>query len=131
MQAPLDPEVANADLITDIVAPTLDRSSDVSDLARDLTVGSDTWRDAWSVGPKDPSPSEDGAQVARELSYDEDAELRRLNYLAEIGTLTGVKAERLIELRLRDRRNEVRAPRESAEERDGARSKRRWHRFGS
>lgn len=125
MGAPLHHEAANADLITDIVAPSSDRCSDLSELARDLASGCVNWREAWSVGASMTSPTPEPAQ----LTHAEDQELRRLNYLAEIGTLAGVKAERLIELRLRDRRNEVRPPDEYAGDRVDSEIRRKWHRF--
>jgi hypothetical protein len=60
----------------------------------------------------------DGIPVG--LTRDEDDELRRLNWLSQIGTLAARKVERLIELRLRDRRSEIRPPREFEQKRDGA-----------
>lgn len=129
MDAPLDQEAANADLISDIVAPVLNRAVDVSELARGLTSGGAGWREAWSVETQADSPGLDSSLISQRLSHDEDAELRRLNYLSEIGALAGVRAERLIELRLRDRRDEVRPPREFAEERADAETKRKWYKF--
>lgn len=131
MERPLDQETANADLISDILSPTPGLSSPVSDLARDLTSGSSAWREAWAVGPANPELVDGLAASSKRLSYDEDEELRRLNYLAEIGTLAGVKAERLVELRLRDRREEVRPPREVAEENIDPETKRKWYQFHS
>ena len=72
MEPPLDQEAATADLVTDIIAPNLHRSSarargqvawdlteaEVSDLARDLSSGSTFWRDAWSLEPGRASPDE-------------------------------------------------------------------------
>ena len=72
MEPPLDQEAATADLVTDIIAPNLNRSSahvrgqvpwdlteaEVSDLARDLTSGSTGWRNAWSLQPGRASPDE-------------------------------------------------------------------------
>ena len=46
------------------------------------------------------------------LTQEEDDELRRLSYLAKVGVLSPHKTERMLELRLRDRRKEVREPRE-------------------
>lgn len=131
MEAPLDQEAANADLISDIVAPFMNKAVNVSEVARGLTSGGSAWRDAWSVQQLDPETATESGLASRSLSYAEDEELRRLNYLAEISTLAEVKAERLIELRLRDRRDEVRAPREFAEENIDARTKRKWYQFGS
>jgi len=67
------------------------------------------------------------------LTREEDDELRRLNWISQIGCLSQHKRERMVELRLRDRRQEIRPPREFAEEkvevRDG--KKRKWYHFGS
>ena len=125
MDAPLNQEAANADLISDIVVPTGREPSGVAGLARDLTSETPAWREAWSVGTSEGSTAEE----PRRLSYEEDAELRRLNYLAEIGSLAGSKADRLIELRLRDRRNDVRAPREVADEKVDPDTKQKWYQF--
>lgn len=46
------------------------------------------------------------------LTRDEDDELRRLNYFSNFGALAGQRLERFLELRLRDRRRNVRTPRE-------------------
>lgn len=54
MDAPLEQEAANADLISDIVASALDRSVDVPELARGLTSGDPAWRRAWSVEEPEP-----------------------------------------------------------------------------
>ena len=59
MVSPLNTEAANADLITDIVAPSPERASAVSDLARDLTHESASWRQAWTVGAAGPDPVDD------------------------------------------------------------------------
>ena len=202
MQSPLDQEAATADLVTDIIAPSLHRSSapfrghvpwdltgaEISDLARDLSAGSIGWRDAWALGPirddqeeptqaarlsRAPVPSsisptngyqmtiaaqsgrvhaeannmgqtrtsapadrtavDQTADLAQGLSRAEDDELRRLHWLSQIGSLAGRKAERLLELRLRDRRKEIRAPREFAEEKVEVRggTRRRWYNFRS
>lgn len=56
------------------------------------------------------------AGLAVPLTLEEDDELRSLNYLNEIGCLAPHKAERLLELRLRDRRFKVRPPRDLVEE---------------
>lgn len=65
------------------------------------------------------APSPDSEHVILDLSdrltVEEDDELRRLNYLAEMGLLSEHSQERLIELRLRDRRRRVRGPREFGE----------------
>jgi hypothetical protein len=64
-----------------------------------------------------PSPDSEHASVdlSDPLTLEEDDELRRPNYLAEMGLLSGQSRERLIELRLRDRRKRVRGPREFGE----------------
>ena len=46
------------------------------------------------------------------LTQEEDDGLRRLKFLATYGELSQLSKERLLELRLRDRREEVRLPRE-------------------
>ena len=45
------------------------------------------------------------------LTRVEDNELRRLNWMAQRGRLTDALHERMIELRLRDRRKTIRRPR--------------------
>ena len=45
------------------------------------------------------------------LTRVEDNELRRLNWMAQRGQLTEPMRERMIELRLRDRRKTIRRPR--------------------
>ena len=71
------------------------------------------------------------APIPQGLSPAEDDELRRLHWLSQIGSLAGRKAERLLELRLRDRRKEIRAPREFAEEKVEVKggTRRRWYHF--
>jgi hypothetical protein len=65
------------------------------------------------------------------LTRDEDDELRRLHYFTEVGNLSDRKQERLIELRLRDRRKTVRQPREFGEDESYATPRRRrWLPFG-
>jgi len=60
MEIPLDQEAANADLISDIVAPALHRAPDVSDMAHQLSTGGDlTWRDAWTLRGTNPVPPDD------------------------------------------------------------------------
>lgn len=49
--------------------------------------------------------------VTEGLSREEDDELRILGFLAELGVLSDRENERLVELRLRDRRKEIREPR--------------------
>ncbi|HEX6393069.1 MAG TPA: hypothetical protein VFZ97_06475 [Acidimicrobiales bacterium] len=50
------------------------------------------------------------------LTREEDDELRRLNYFLEVGSLSDSMLERMVELRLRDRRKSVRPPREFGED---------------
>ncbi|HET6917408.1 MAG TPA: hypothetical protein VFH56_15050 [Acidimicrobiales bacterium] len=64
----------------------------------------------------DPAALEEAPELTQGLTHDEDDELRRLNYIQQFGPLAAEKAERFIELRLRDRRERVRAPREFIEE---------------
>lgn len=56
------------------------------------------------------SESEDPSLEAG-LTRVEDNELRRLNWMAQRGRLTDAMRERMIELRLRDRRKTIRRPR--------------------
>ncbi|HUE58205.1 MAG TPA: hypothetical protein VMO88_01350 [Acidimicrobiales bacterium] len=83
--------------------------------------------------PADRTVVDQTADLAQGLSRAEDDELRRLHWLSQIGSLAGRKAERLLELRLRDRRKEIRAPREFAEEKVEVRggTRRRWYNFRS
>ena len=53
-------------------------------------------------------------KLSMQLSREEDDELRRLNYMAGLGVLSGEKLERLRELSQRDRRHTIRPPREFA-----------------
>lgn len=62
------------------------------------------------------APLDDALELGLPLSREEDNELRSLNYLNEIGCLAEHKADRLLELRLRDRRFKVRPPRDMVEE---------------
>ncbi|HEX4862794.1 MAG TPA: hypothetical protein VFV02_01905 [Acidimicrobiales bacterium] len=142
MDAPLDPEAATADLISDIVASSLHRclpDLEVCDLAQGVTSGSPGWRDAWSlgsepVGPEPLGPIDDITAYTAEtlesgLTREEDDELRHLHWLSQIGTLAGHKAERFIELRLKDRRSGIRPPREDEEAYPVGGTKRRWLRL--
>ena len=65
------------------------------------------------------APSQDseraGVDLSDRLTAAEDDELRRMNYLAEMGLLSEDSQERLIELRIRDERRKVRPPREFGE----------------
>lgn len=64
--------------------------------------------------------------VLPRLSYDEDAELRRLEFISQVGSLAEHKQARLLELRARDRRSQVRSPRETVVERVDSRRRRRF-----
>lgn len=68
-------------------------------------------RDHGGPPPPGASCSETGQPDDR-LSRDEDDELRRLHWFSEVAMLSGQKVERIVELRLRDRRAEIRQPRE-------------------
>jgi hypothetical protein len=67
------------------------------------------------MAPPSPDSEPVGVYLSDPLTVEEDDELRRLNYLAEMGLLSEQSQERLIELRLRDRRRRVRGPREFGE----------------
>ena len=56
------------------------------------------------------------SELDKRLTRNEDDELRRLNYFSQVGNLSPRKKERFVELRLRDRRTEIRPPREFGEE---------------
>ena len=121
METPLDQETATADLVSDILGPTRHLSS-VSDLAHTLSSGTPSWREAWSLNANRPQeslddrPADEPAPMPQGLTRAEDDELRRLHWLSRMGALALQKVERLIELRLRDRRVEIREPREFAAE---------------
>lgn len=87
METPLDQETATADRVTDTRARH--RCSPIGD-----------------------EPTDDADLLPQGLTSAEDDELRRLHWLSRMGVLAVRKVERLIELRLRDRRTEVREPRE-------------------
>ena len=72
-------------------------------------------------------------QELSRLTREEDDELRRLHWISQIGCLSQHKRERMLELRLRDRRQEIRQPREFAEEKVEVRGgkRRKWYQFGS
>jgi hypothetical protein len=76
---------------------------------------------------------EEAAPVAQGLTPAEDDELRRLHWFSQIGSLGTRKAERMIELRLRDRRAVIRPPRDLVEEKveGSGTSRRRWYHFRS
>ena len=74
---------------------------------------------------------EETASLHQRLTPEEDAELRRLHWFSKVGMLSTAKRERMIELRLRDRRTQIRAPREfgEAEQAAPAKSGRTWLKF--
>ena len=135
MEEPLDSEAATADLITDIVAPTHGRwlpDFEVCDLAHGVGSGSAGWRDAWSLSSERVRPeAEIRFDEGQGLTRQEDDELRHLYWLSQVASLAGRKAERFIELRLRDRRRDVRPPREGEAAASSGGAKRRWLRFRS
>ena len=51
---------------------------------------------------------DDAAPIPQGLTREEDDELRRLYHFSQTGELAGRKRERLFELRLKDRRKDVR-----------------------
>lgn len=59
-------------------------------------------------------PVDEPDPLPQGLTSAEDDELRRLHWLSRMGSLAARKVERLIELRIRDRRTEIREPREFA-----------------
>ena len=65
------------------------------------------------------------------LSPEEDDELRRLRYLADSGTLSERCRARIRELRSRDRRSEIRPPREFANAAEPAQAVSPWRRLFS
>jgi hypothetical protein len=77
--------------------------------------------------------TQDVPAVDQKLTREEDDELRRLHWFSQIGVLSLAKRERMLELRLRDRRKDVRAPREFAEEKVDMTSgrRRKWYQFRS
>jgi hypothetical protein len=77
--------------------------------------------------------SEEAPALPQKLTREEDDELRRLHWFSQIGILSTAKRERLLELRIRDRRKEIRPPRDFAEEKVevvGGRQH-RWYHFRS
>lgn len=109
MDVPIDHEAKTADLITDIFGPALHRFSDVFELVRRME--STDWWEEWSEEPVEAVPLKDAEPLSKWLTCEEDDELRHLNQMAIARRLRGAEVERMIELRLRDRRKEVRPPR--------------------
>lgn len=64
-----------------------------------------------SSAEQQEGPGPEGAILER-LNRDEDDDLRRLYWLSQNGTLSDLFEIRLLERRLRDRRAEIRPPRE-------------------
>lgn len=62
-----------------------------------------------------PTSVHDAPPLTEGLTRDEDDELRRLHYFSQVGQLAGTKLDRFLELRVRDRRETVRPPREFGE----------------
>ena len=58
-----------------------------------------------------PTAEVEGSSLEVGLTRAEDNELRRLNWMAQRGKLTEGMRERMVELRLRDRRKTIRHPR--------------------
>lgn len=67
------------------------------------------------TGPSEPvvEPTSDALPG---LTPDEDDELRRLGWISQVGSLAWHKQERMMQLRARDRRREIRPPREFGED---------------
>ncbi|HEX4862568.1 MAG TPA: hypothetical protein VFV02_00760 [Acidimicrobiales bacterium] len=76
-------------------------------------------------------PIDEAASIPQGLTREEDDELRRLHRFSQLGELAGRKRERLMELRLRDRRKEIRPLRSFGEEEIHVASgpTRKWFRF--
>lgn len=72
---------------------------------------------------------EEAPELTQGLTSEEDDELRRLHYFSQIGTLAGAKLERILELRLRDRRATIRPPREFQEAEQRAEAVKAGRRF--
>ena len=68
--------------------------------------------------------------ITKRLTVEEDDELRRLNYLSKVGLLSHRSRERMVELRLKDRRRAIREPREFEAARPVAKPRRRFPFFG-
>lgn len=64
------------------------------------------------IGTMRSRPTAEDEETSLELGLTrvEDNELRRLNWMAQRGRLTQAMSERMIELRLRDRRKTIRRP---------------------
>lgn len=80
------------------------------------------------ITPVDGSSADSGTWIEQPLSPEEDDELRRLHYMGTQGMLSERMRERLLVLRVRDRRDHIRPPREFGEDseaRDSQRGPRR------
>ena len=69
------------------------------------------------ITPVDGSTADSGTWLDQRLSPQEDDELRRLHYMGTQGMLSERMRERLLVLRVRDRRDHIRSPREFGEDR--------------
>jgi hypothetical protein len=76
-------------------------------------------------------PLDEIAELKQGLTRDEDDELRRLHWFSQVGELAARKRERMIELRIRDRRQDIRPLRGHGEPDAGppVHSTRRWLKF--
>lgn len=75
-------------------------------------------------------PVDEAVPIPQGLTRDEDDELRRLHHLSQVGELAGKKRERLIELRVRDRRKDIRpVQRFGEDELCASGPKRKWFSF--
>lgn len=68
------------------------------------------------IPPVDGTAADSGTWIEERLSPEEDDELRRLHYMGTQGMLSGRMRERLLVLRVRDRRDHIRLPREFGED---------------
>ena len=73
--------------------------------------------------------AEPTADPLPQLTQDEDNELRRLEWISQVGTVALHKQERLMELRVRDRRQQIRPPREIEQDEHQAISAKAGRRF--
>ena len=66
-----------------------------------------------------------GLELARGFNQEEHDELRRLHYFNRVGSVAGPKVDRFLELRLQDRRQKIRPPREFGEQETASRLSKR------
>lgn len=74
------------------------------------------------ITPVGGSTAESDTWLDQRLSPEEDDELRRLHYMGTQGMLSERMRERLLVLRVRDRRDHIRSPREFGDVRDARES---------